>query len=143
MLWFITIVVSWILPWNDDGKKNPVSHWNVNALDTHGSYINNKRLFIHGVSKSYHAYFEDLYQYVIISANMNYNSIYFYRCVLYPLDLYNDSAHYALTVFKKQFLYDEIEAEVCDIYILNIKTKLQILILIVPIFTNNMKNIFR
>ena len=36
----------------------------------------------------------------------------FLRCVLYPLDLYNDSAHYALTVFKKQFLYDEIEAEV-------------------------------
>lgn len=35
-----------------------------------------------------------------------------FRCVLYPLDLYNDSAHYALTVFKKQFLYDEVEAEV-------------------------------
>lgn len=35
-----------------------------------------------------------------------------YRCVLYPLDLYNDSAHYALTVFRKQFLYDEVEAEV-------------------------------
>ena len=34
------------------------------------------------------------------------------RYVLYPLDLYNDSAHYALTKFKKQFLYDEIEAEV-------------------------------
>ena len=33
---------------------------------------------------------------------------------MYPLDLYNDSAHYALTVFKKQFLYDEIEAEVID-----------------------------
>ncbi|XP_048589343.1 cytoplasmic FMR1-interacting protein 2-like [Nematostella vectensis] len=32
--------------------------------------------------------------------------------VLYPLDLYNDSAHYALTEFKKQFLYDEVEAEV-------------------------------
>ena len=31
---------------------------------------------------------------------------------MYPLDLYNDSAHYALTVFKKRFLYDEIEAEV-------------------------------
>lgn len=28
------------------------------------------------------------------------------------MDLYNDSAHYALTVFKKRFLYDEIEAEV-------------------------------
>ena len=28
--------------------------------------------------------------------------------VLYPLDLYNDSAFYALTVFRKQFLYDEV-----------------------------------
>ena len=36
----------------------------------------------------------------------------FIRCVLFPLDLYNDSAHYALTVFRKQFLYDEVEAEV-------------------------------
>ena len=36
----------------------------------------------------------------------------FVRYVLYPLDLYNDSAQYALTKFKKQFLYDEIEAEV-------------------------------
>lgn len=34
------------------------------------------------------------------------------RYVLYSLDLYNDSAHYALTRFNKQFLYDEIEAEV-------------------------------
>ncbi|CAG0895532.1 unnamed protein product [Cyprideis torosa] len=34
------------------------------------------------------------------------------ECVLYPLDLYSDSAHYALTKFRKQFLYDEIEAEV-------------------------------
>nr|XP_002730808.1 PREDICTED: cytoplasmic FMR1-interacting protein 2-like [Saccoglossus kowalevskii] len=32
--------------------------------------------------------------------------------VLYPLDLYNDSAHYTLNFFKKQFLYDEVEAEV-------------------------------
>lgn len=36
------------------------------------------------------------------------------RYVLYSLDLYNDSAHYALTKFNKQFLYDEIEAEVRD-----------------------------
>jgi cytoplasmic FMR1 interacting protein len=45
-----------------------------------------------------------------------YNIIYMqyvmYRYVLYPLDLYNDSAVYALTVFRKQFLYDEVEAEV-------------------------------
>lgn len=32
--------------------------------------------------------------------------------VFFPLDLYNDSAQYALTIFKKQYLYDEIEAEV-------------------------------
>ncbi|UYV60204.1 CYFIP1 [Cordylochernes scorpioides] len=34
------------------------------------------------------------------------------ECVLYPLDLYNDSAYYALVKFRKQFLYDEVEAEV-------------------------------
>lgn len=34
------------------------------------------------------------------------------------MDLYNDSAHYALTKFKKQFLYDEIEAEVKQLYLL-------------------------
>ncbi|KAK7504118.1 hypothetical protein BaRGS_00004422, partial [Batillaria attramentaria] len=32
--------------------------------------------------------------------------------ILYPLDLYNDSAQYALLRFRRQFLYDEIEAEV-------------------------------
>ena len=31
--------------------------------------------------------------------------------LLVPFDLYNDSGTYALTKFKKQFLYDEIEAE--------------------------------
>ncbi len=33
------------------------------------------------------------------------------RYILYPLDLYSDSGHYALHHFGKQFLYDEIEAE--------------------------------
>lgn len=32
--------------------------------------------------------------------------------VFYPLDLYNDAAMNALTVFKKRHLYDEVEAEV-------------------------------
>eukprot|EP00051_Salpingoeca_urceolata_P004991 m.69469 g.69469 ORF g.69469 m.69469 type:complete len:1254 (+) comp13989_c0_seq2:242-4003(+) len=32
--------------------------------------------------------------------------------VLFPLDLYNDSANFALKKFCKQFLYDEVEAEV-------------------------------
>ena len=35
-----------------------------------------------------------------------------HRYILYPMDLYSDSAHYALHHFKQQFLYDEIEAEV-------------------------------
>ncbi|XP_065187273.1 cytoplasmic FMR1-interacting protein 2-like [Sycon ciliatum] len=32
--------------------------------------------------------------------------------LLYPLDLYSDAGHYALHFFKKQYLYDEVEAEV-------------------------------
>ena len=35
-----------------------------------------------------------------------------FRFVFYPLDLYNDAAMNALTVFKKRHLYDEVEAEV-------------------------------
>jgi len=42
------------------------------------------------------------------------------RYILYPLDLYNDSAHYALHNFKKQFLYDEVEAEVSIIDIVSV-----------------------
>uniref|UniRef100_A0A1I7WMV4 ANK_REP_REGION domain-containing protein n=1 Tax=Heterorhabditis bacteriophora TaxID=37862 RepID=A0A1I7WMV4_HETBA len=34
------------------------------------------------------------------------------ECALYQLDLYNDAAHYSLFNFRKQFLYDEVEAEV-------------------------------
>ena len=35
-----------------------------------------------------------------------------HRYLLYPLDLYSDAGHYALHCFKKQYLYDEVEAEV-------------------------------
>lgn len=34
--------------------------------------------------------------------------------VLIPFDIYNDSAQQALIVLKQRFLYDEIEAEVCE-----------------------------
>jgi hypothetical protein len=44
----------------------------------------------------------------------NYKVFPFPRYVLYPLDLYNDSGEYAQSKFKKQYLYDEIEAEVSD-----------------------------
>lgn len=36
--------------------------------------------------------------------------------LLYPMDLYNDSAYYALTHFKRRFLYDEIESEVSGFF---------------------------
>jgi len=34
------------------------------------------------------------------------------ECILYLFDLYNDAANYALKRFKKQFLFNEVEAEV-------------------------------
>lgn len=51
-------------------------------------------------------------QFYMLSSN--YFFVYF-RYILYPLDLYNDSANYALTMFRQQFLYDEVEAEVSKI----------------------------
>ena len=50
---------------------------------------------------------------ILTDHSLNTKDLSYMECVLYPLDLYNDSAVYALTVFKKQFLYDEVEAEVC------------------------------
>lgn len=47
--------------------------------------------------------------------------------VLYPLDLYNDAASYALLRFKKQYLYDEVEAEVdlaFDQFIMRLATEI-------------------
>lgn len=35
-----------------------------------------------------------------------------FSCVLYTLDLYNDSALCATRQFQQQYLFDEIEAEV-------------------------------
>ena len=35
--------------------------------------------------------------------------------ILMPFDIYNDSAQHALSVLKQRFLYDEIEAEVCEV----------------------------
>lgn len=42
------------------------------------------------------------------------NTVSVCRYILYPLDLYNDSAQYAIMKFHRQFLYDEVEAEVCN-----------------------------
>ncbi|KAG6495498.1 hypothetical protein ZIOFF_043323 [Zingiber officinale] len=37
-----------------------------------------------------------------------------FQSILMPFDIYNDSAQHALAVLKQRFLYDEIEAEVCQ-----------------------------
>jgi cytoplasmic FMR1 interacting protein len=36
------------------------------------------------------------------------------ECLLFQMDLYNDAGSFALRRFRKQFLYDEVEAEVID-----------------------------
>lgn len=41
--------------------------------------------------------------------------------ILMPFDIYNDSAQHALTVLKQRFLYDEIEAEVCNLGLFKVK----------------------
>uniref|UniRef100_A0A0N5BIL0 CYRIA-B_Rac1-bd domain-containing protein n=1 Tax=Strongyloides papillosus TaxID=174720 RepID=A0A0N5BIL0_STREA len=41
----------------------------------------------------------------------NFDQSHLMQYILYQLDLYNDAAHFALTKFKTQFLYDEVEAE--------------------------------
>ena len=52
----------------------------------------------------------ELLTFVIVS--FSFFNMFCFRYVLYPLDLYNDSAVYALTHFHQQYLYDECEAEV-------------------------------
>lgn len=70
---------------------------------------------IHRLKVCWLNHFEEphLYRYVTFL----FVCLFSFRYVLYSLDLYNDSAHYALTKFKKQFLYDEIEAEVKQPYL--------------------------
>lgn len=73
---------------------------------------NVKYFFFSGGSWSYdHVPWLASYFYMFLNIFLVTNGFLF-RYVLYPLDLYNDSAQYALTVFRKQFLYDEVEAEV-------------------------------
>lgn len=48
-----------------------------------------------------------LVDYVLESQNAG-----LFESVLFPLDIYNDSAQHALVTLKQRFLYDEIEAEV-------------------------------
>lgn len=55
---------------------------------------------------------EGWYRYITLHCTVLIKNASIYRYILYPLDLYNDSAHYALTKCRKQFLYDEVEAEV-------------------------------
>ena len=53
-----------------------------------------------------------LVDYVLESQNAG-----LFESVLFPLDIYNDSAQHALVTLKQCFLYDEIEAEVFSLII--------------------------
>lgn len=53
-----------------------------------------------------------LVDYVLESQNAG-----LFESVLFPLDIYNDSAQHALVTLKQRFLYDEIEAEVFSLII--------------------------
>ncbi|CAD5111304.1 DgyrCDS622 [Dimorphilus gyrociliatus] len=50
--------------------------------------------------------------FILIDFLVEHNKSEYVEYVFYAFDLYNDSADYALNVFKKKFLYEEIEAEV-------------------------------
>lgn len=125
LLWPFPALVQRILLGADHGSQDSVPNWNVHAMDFNWPHPRNKRgihdgvrallLFCVKVSVCtflfWKCWFWDL-KYEMSFLNV------FSRYVLYSLDLYNDSAHYALTKFKKQFLYDEIEAEVSILLIL-------------------------
>lgn len=49
--------------------------------------------------------------FILIDFLVEHNKSQYVEYVFYAFDLYNDSADYALNVFKKKFLYEEIEAE--------------------------------
>ena len=49
MLWSIPAVVQGILLRADHGQKNPVSHWDVYALDSDGPYFGDQRGINDGV----------------------------------------------------------------------------------------------
>ena len=59
----------------------------------------------------------EIYKIIFDYFNINSNNLvlvflFYFRYILYPLDLYNDSAQWALRNFVQQYLYDELEAEV-------------------------------
>lgn len=108
MLRSVPAVVQRVLPGADHGSPNSVPHRDVNAVDPHRPHPGDQGALHDGVRH------DSLRQTQILFVHQNFIVTNFPTCryVLYPLDLYNDSGYYALTKFKKQFLYDEIEAEV-------------------------------
>lgn len=93
-----------------------VSNRNVHAVDTNEPYFRIERSFPYRVLKNclnLRLTVLDLSSKQLQEIS-NSHHYYFYavRFILYPLDLYNDSAQCALYRFRRQHLFDEIEAEV-------------------------------
>ena len=124
VLWSLPAVVPGVLPGAHHGPPHPVPHRDVHALDPHRPHPGHQGGVHDGVSDTSHLLTCFCVQVntctgmqkrvcaCVCVHNVTLTMCPLCRYVLYPLDLYNDSAHYALTKFKKQFLYDEIEAEV-------------------------------
>lgn len=81
-----------------------VPHWDVHALDPNRSHSGNQWPSHDAVSCSQSSRSCVFSPDILVRFSL--------RFVLYPLDLYNDSAQYALNTFHRSFLYEEIEAEV-------------------------------
>ena len=96
------VVVPRVLPRNDHGKAHP----GLNVTAKHRPNCLCKRNFLVQFP------IEMSMPWVLTDHILNSRETSMMEYVLYPLDLYNDSAHFALHHFKKQFLYDEVEAEV-------------------------------
>ena len=111
MLRLVSNVVQRVLFRAHHGREDTVSHRDVTSLDSDRSYLREQGGLHHGVSIFNVFTSCMLYLWFCILVQQCYHGS-THRYILYPMDLYSDSAHYALHHFKQQFLYDEIEAEV-------------------------------
>jgi len=102
-------MVSGILFGTNNGKENSISNWNVTSLDFNWSYTGNKGWYRNDAHALWLAseaviWLVEKHHFEIASKQPG-----MMEFILQPLDLYSDSGHFALTKFRKQFLYDEIE----------------------------------
>ena len=110
----VSVVVSRVFPGDDDGQENSGISFNSLQSNVKVESTDKTHSFVFVVQFP----IEMSMPWVLTDHILNSRETSMMEYVLYPLDLYNDSAHFALHNFKKQFLYDEVEAEVTSHFIL-------------------------